>query len=83
MATTQERLSTVEGRVDEMSAAIQEFRQDLRAIHGRIDQLGTDLNGRIDRFNANLNGRVDRLFIAMLGIGAAQIGLLITLVLRV
>ncbi len=83
MATTQERLGTVEGRVEEMSAAIQGFRQDLRAIHGRIDQLGNDLNGRVDRFNANLNGRVDRLFIAMLGIGAAQIGLLVTLVLRV
>ena len=66
-----------------MSAAIQEFRQDLRSIHGRIDQLGVDLNGRVDIFNANLNGRVDRLFIAMLGIGAAQIGLLITLAVRV
>ena len=66
-----------------MSAAIQEFRQDLRAIQGLIDLLGTDLNGRVDRFNANLNGRVDRLFIAMLGIGAAQIGLLITLVVRI
>ena len=66
-----------------MSAAIQEFRQDLRAIQGRIDLLSADLNGRVDRFNANLNGRVDRLFIAMLGIGAAQIGLLITLVVRI
>ena len=71
MATTEERLGTAEGRVDELSAAVQEFRQDLRAINGRIDRLGADINGR-----------VDRLFIAMLGIGAAQIGLLITLVVR-
>ena len=29
-----------------------------------------------------VNSRIDRLFLAMLGIGAAQIGLLVTLVVR-
>ncbi len=75
---TESRLSNVEGRVDELSRSISDFREDLRAIHVRIDQL----SGRIDQLSIQVNGRIDRLFLAVLGIGAAQVALLVTLVVR-
>ena len=72
------RLGRLEGRLDELSVFVQDLRQDLRAglqeVNRRIDQM----NSRVDQ----LNTRIDRLFLAMLGIGAAQIALLITLVVR-
>ena len=61
------RLGTVEGRVEEHSAAIADLREGQREIRSML---------------AAMNGRIDRLFLAILGIGAAQIALLITLVLR-
>ena len=60
MATDDGRLGNLEGRMIELSAALQALREEIRAI----------------------NARIDRQFLAILGIGAAQIGLLITLVLR-
>ena len=60
MATDENRLGVVEGRLTEQSSALQELRAGLRET----------------------NARIDRLFLAMMGIGAAQIGLLITLVVR-
>ena len=69
--TTDTRLGTVEGRIEEHAAAIADLREGQREIRGAIDQLADQLNSRIDR-----------LFLAMLGIGAAQIALLITLVVR-
>ena len=75
---TESRLSNVEGRVDELSRSISDFREDLRAVHVRIDQL----SGRIDQLSIQVNGRIDRLFLAVLGIGAAQVALLVTLVVR-
>ena len=69
--TMDTRLGTVEGRIEEHAAAIADLREGQREIRGAIDQLADQLNSRIDR-----------LFLAMLGIGAAQIALLITLVVR-
>ena len=108
--TTDTRLGTVEGRVEEHTAAIADLREGQRKIHGAIDQLSDridrlaeqlngridqvsgridQVNGRIDQLAEQLNGRIDqvnsridRLFYAILGIGAAQIALLITLVFR-
>ena len=119
--TTDTRLGTVEGRVEEHTAAIADLREGQREIHGaidqlsdridrlaeqlngridqvngRIDQLAEQLNGRIDQVNGRIdqlaeqlngridqvNSRIDRLFYAILGIGAAQIALLVTLVFR-
>ena len=111
--TTDTRLGTVEGRVEEHTAAIADLREGQREIHGaidqlsdRIDRLAEQLNGRIDQVNGRIdridqvngridqlaeqlngridqvNSRIDRLFYAILGIGAAQIALLITLVFR-
>ena len=65
------RLGRLEGRVDEHSGAIQENRQDTRSGFQRVD-------ARFDQTNS----RIDRLFLALLGIGVAQIGILITLLLR-
>ena len=66
-ATDDGRLGNLEGRVIELSAAVQALREEIRAINARIDAV---------------NAQIDRLFLAILGIGAAQIALLITLVLR-
>ena len=44
-----------------------------------------DVNSRIDRVESRIdavNSRIDRVFLAMIGIGAAQIALLITLIFR-
>jgi uncharacterized coiled-coil protein SlyX len=68
------RLGILEGRIAEQSLAIQDLREGLREVNARID----GVNARIDGVNA----RIDRLFLAMLGIGAAQIALLMTLVVR-
>ena len=72
------RLGTLEGRVAEQSIGIQDLRAGQREITGRIDRISEDINSRIDR----TNGRIDRVFLAIMGIGAAQIALLITLIVR-
>ena len=72
------RLGRLEGRVEEQSVAMQESRQDVRSGFQQV-------NARIERLEARAdqtNSRIDRLFLAFLGVGAAQIGLLITLLLR-
>ena len=61
------RLGTVEGRVEEHAAAIADLREGQREIRNML---------------ASMNSRIDRLFLAILGIGAAQIALLITLIFR-
>ena len=65
--TDDTRLGIIEGRLAEQSVAL----QDLRA-----GQRETNQNWR------ETNARIDRLFLAILGIGAAQIGLLVPLVVR-
>ena len=65
--TMDARLGTVEGRVEEHAAAIADLREGQREIRNML---------------ASMNSRIDRLFLAILGIGAAQIALLITLILR-
>lgn len=71
MATDDSRLGALEGRVAEQSASMLDMRAGLRALGDRVDQV-----------ERNLNNRIDRLFLALIGIGAAQIGLLVTLVVR-
>ncbi len=67
IASDDGRFGNLEGRVAEQSAGIQDIRSAVR-----------ELSGRIDRVNA----RIDRLFLAILGIGAAQIALLLSIVIR-
>lgn len=72
------RLGRLEGRVEEQSAAMQETRQDMR---GGFQQV----NARLDRLEARVdqtNSRIDRLFLAALGIGAAQVAIFITVLVR-
>lgn len=72
------RLGRLEGRVEEQSAAMQETRQDMR---GGFQQVNT----RLDRLEARVdqtNSRIDRLFLAALGIGAAQVAIFITVLVR-
>ena len=65
--TMDARLDTVEGRVEEHAAAKADLREGQREIRNML---------------AAMNSRIDRLFLAILGIGAAQIALLITLIFR-
>jgi hypothetical protein len=59
------------GRIDEQATAIADLRSDRRQA---ADALRDGLTG--------LDARIDRLFLALLGIGAAQIALLVTLIIR-
>ena len=73
--TTDTRLGTVEGRTEEHAGAIADLREGQREIR-------ETMNSRFDQ----VNSRIDRVFLAMLGIGAAQItaqiALLVTLIVR-
>ena len=90
--TTETRLGSLEGRTEEHATVIADLREGQREIrvavdrlNDRIDRLAQQLNGRIDQVNDRIdqvNGRIDRLYYAILGIGAAQIALLITLIIR-
>ena len=92
-AADDNRLGILEGRLAEQSASLQDLRADLRELSARFDSGLRQVNDRIDaesqQVNARLdsglhqvNARIDRLFLAMLGIGAAQIALLVTIVIR-
>ena len=80
--TTESRLGVLEGRTIEHATAIAALREDLRqgfaAVNARIDAV----NARIDAVNA----RIDRLILASLGVGVtialAQVGVIVTVVLR-
>ena len=93
MTTDDGRLSNLEGRIAEQSVAIQEVQQGIRQVNdridhtnrevnSRIDQLGREVNGRIDQLGREVTRRIDRVFLAVITIGAAQIGLLITFLIR-
>ncbi len=60
-------------------------RLTVRVIQWQFRMYGKELrqvNANITAGFREVNNRIDRLFLAMLGIGAAQVGLLLTLVLR-
>ena len=83
--TTDTRLGMLEGRADEQATAIADLRAGQREIVSTMNSRFEDVNSRIDRVESRidgLNSRVDRVFLAILGIGAAQIALLITLIVR-
>ena len=72
------RLGILEGRMTEQAAAIQGLRDDIRDLRADVRDLRAGLSA--------VNSRIDRLFLAVLtigaGVGAAQVGLLVTLILR-
>ena len=82
----------LEGRADEQAAAIADLRAGQREIVSTMNSRFEDVNSRFEGVNSRidrvesridgLNSRVDRVFLAILGIGAAQIALLITLIVR-
>ena len=81
-AADDNRLGILEGRLAEQSASLQELRADLRELNARLDAGLQQVNARIDTVSQQVNSRIDLLFLAMLGIGAAQIALLVTIVVR-
>ena len=90
--TTDTRLGMLEGRADEQAEAIADLRVGQREIVSTMNSRFEEVNRRFEEVNRRfeevnsridrLNSRIDRLFLAMLGIGAAQVALLITLVVR-
>ena len=82
----------LEGRADEQATAIADLRAGQREIVSTMNSRFEDVNSRFEGVNSRidrvesridgLNSRVDRVFLAILGIGAAQIALLITLIVR-
>ena len=62
----------MEGRLAEQSIALQDLRSRQR-----------ETNQNWQSGLRDTNARIDRLFLAILGIGAAQIGLLVTLIIRI
>ena len=64
-------LGYIEGRITELSAAIQDLREGLQQVNQRID-VGLQ----------QVNQRIDRLFLAILGMGGAILAALIVLIIR-
>lgn len=80
--STDTRLGALEGRADEQAAAIAELRTDIRDLRIELREGLASVRSEI----AATNARIDRLFLAVLGVGAgvgaAQVGLLVTIFLR-
>ena len=74
-AGQREIVSTINSRFEDVNSRFEDVNSRFDGADSRFESL----NSRIDA----LNSRIDRMFLAMLGIGAAQIALLITLVLRI
>ena len=89
MSVMNSRFDNLESRFNSRFDGDRRMEQPLRmdnSINSRIDGVNSRLNSRFESLNSRidaLNSRIDRMFLAMLGIGAAQIALLITLVLRI
>ena len=91
--TTESRLGALEGTTAEHAAAIAGLRDDLRGgladVRTEIAALRTDMRTEISAVRAEVqavNARFDRLILALMGagvtIGVAQVGVIITVVLR-
>ncbi len=83
--TTDTRLGMLEGRADEQAAAIADLRAGQREIMSMMNSRFDGADNRFESLNSSFDGadsRIDRVFFGMIGIGAAQIALLITLVVR-
>ena len=81
-ATDDTRLGIMEGRLAEQSIALQELREGQRETNQNWQAGLRETNQNWQAGLRETSARIDRLFLAILGIGAAQIGLLITLVVQ-
>lgn len=79
------RLGILEGRMTEQAAAIAGLRDDIRDLRAEMRDIRADMCDLRAGLSA-VNSRIDRLFLAVLtigaGVGASQVGLLVTLILR-
>ena len=55
------RLGVVEGRLDEMSVALQDLKEGQREIRTELRADQRETNARIDQMNDRLNAKIDRL----------------------
>ena len=74
-ATDDSRLGMLEGRIAEQSVMLQQ-------LGDRLDTGLREVRQEIRQEIRNVNARIDRMFLTILGVGAAQIALLITLIFR-
>ena len=70
------RLDTVQQQINTRFDAVQQ------QINTRFDTVQQQINARFDAVQQQFNARVDRLLLALIAIGAIQIGLLIILASR-
>jgi chromosome segregation ATPase len=61
MATVEERLAFVEGRVQELSGGYVQLREDIRGLQARVEALDQRLSTRIDALDQRLSSRIDAL----------------------
>ena len=89
MTTVESRVGALEGRADEQAAAIAALREDIRDLRTELRESLAAVRGEISDVRTGLaavNARIDRLYIAMLTVGVgtavAQVGVIVTIVLR-
>ena len=73
-AGQREIVSTINSRFEDVNSRFEDVNSRFEDVNSRFDRV----ESRIDA----VNSRIDRVFLAMIGIGAAQIALLITLIFR-
>lgn len=82
MTTVESRVGALEGRADEQAAAILALRTDIQDVRTELRDGLAAVRTEI----AAVNARIDRLFVAMLtigvGLGSAQVGVLVAIILR-
>jgi outer membrane murein-binding lipoprotein Lpp len=61
VATVEERLAFVEGRVQELSGGYAQLREDIRGLVARVEAMEERLARRMDSGDQQLGGRVDAL----------------------
>ena len=84
--TADSRIGALEGRADEQASAIADLRADIQDVRRDLHEGVATVTEELHDGLVAVNARVDRLFLAVLtvgaGVGVAQVGLLVTLILR-
>ena len=87
------RLDRLEAKVDSLETGVQELRENVRELTGRVGALETamqelraDLREMRSEHQADLrqvNARIDRVFYSVIGVGVAIVGALVALIIRI
>ena len=75
-------MTTGDHQLDVVEARLEDLREGQRETNARFDAVQQQINARFDAVQQQFNARFDRLLLALIAIGAIQIGLLIILASR-